>query len=86
MLVKPMSLPARKQEHQEGWYKTHAAQAVPFGGEALQDAGHLLAHDLKLGHLRVRLHLLHHLQAGLTHMSVPQKLRVRDKSKQSPTI
>ncbi|KAA6424600.1 MAG: hypothetical protein FRX49_05809 [Trebouxia sp. A1-2] len=52
MLVKPMSLPARKQEHQEGWYKTHAAQAVPFGGEALQDAGHLLAHDLKLGHLR----------------------------------
>ncbi len=53
MLKKPVSLPARRQEHQEGMYKTMLRQAVPFAGEALQDAGHLFAHDLKLRHLWV---------------------------------
>lgn len=48
-------------------HKTTARQAVPLAGEALQDAGDLLAHDLKLGHARVSVHLLHHLHATCPH-------------------
>jgi len=55
MLKKPISQPARSRDIKKACTRLSLsdAQAIPFAGEALQDAGHLFAHDLKLGHLWV---------------------------------
>ena len=42
----------------------------PFTGEALKDAGDLLAHDLQLRHIRVCMHLLHQLHHSPTTQAV----------------
>lgn len=46
---------------------TDMQKGIPFAGEALKDAGDLLAHDLQLWHTGVGMHLLHQLhQANAT--------------------
>ena len=50
-----------------GFEGTSNQEAIPFAGEALKDAGDLLAHDLQLWHFRVCMYLLHQLhQANAT--------------------
>ena len=49
---------------------------VPFACEALKDASNLLAHDLKLGDIRIGVDLLHHLQHNSACKAGSQELHV----------